>query len=214
MITNREINEALLKRRGYKQYQGNKDNLSPLMYFFLMDASMQIFDSDVSKQECRGPQKALMTRMKDGYHFFFKDFFSAFNQDQTDYIIDKLDDYETYIKHHLHIAEIAIQECDNSKPFEFQKEMSRTWLCHLLAADAQDFHGECWLTGQRKPLYNRYIDQVLKANKEYARSRFGEGPLINEKQFKRVQDSVKIIAHKTCEWLVEDYKKEIARNGK
>ena len=207
-MRNREINEALLLKRGYKQYEGNKDNLSPIMYFFLMDASKQVFDKSVSKQKVAGQQKALMGRMKDGYHFFFKDFFSAFNQEQTEFIIDKVDSFEEYIAPHLYIAEIAIQECDNSLPIEVQHELSQTWLCNILAADAQDFHGECWKTGRKQPLYDRYIDQVLKASKEYSRLRFGEGPILSEKQFKRVQTAVQIVAKKVCGWIYEDYQKE------
>lgn len=212
-MTNKEINEAILKRRGYKQYVGNKDNLSPLMFFFLSDASFQVFDKDVSKQECKGQQKRLMNQMKEGYHLFFKDFFSAFNQEQTDYLMDKVDAFEEYIKHHLDIAEIAMQECCNDAPIEIQKELSRTWLCNILAADAQDFHGECWRTGANQPLCNRYLDQVLKASKEYARLRFGEGRLLTQKQFDRVQMSVRVVARKICDWILGDYNKEIEKKN-
>lgn len=210
-MTNKEINEALLKKRGYKQYVGNKDNLSPLMYFFLADASFQVFDKNVSKQVCKGMEKVYMNRMREGYHLFFKNFFSAFSLEQTDYLMDKVDEFEAHIQHHLDIAEIAIQECYNSQPIEIQRELSRTWLCNLLAADAQDFHGECWKTGNVQPLYDPYLDRVLKASKEYSRLRFGEGPVLTDKQFSRVQLAVKVIARKTSEWIYEDYLKEIEK---
>lgn len=204
-MTNKEINEAHLRHLGYKQIKGNKDNLSPLMYFFLMDASKQIFDRDVAKQECTGKQKIYMARWKDGYHLFFKKFFSAFNTEQTDFLLDKVDAFEEYLQHHLAIAEIAMQECDNDKPISEQQELSRAWLCNLLAADAQDFHGECWRTARNQPLYDKYIDCVLKASKEYSRLRFGEGKLLTEKQFNRVQNSVRVIARKICDWVYDDY---------
>lgn len=211
MCTNEEINNAILKKRGYTQYVGNKDNLSCCMYFFLLDASFQVFDKDVSKQACKGKEKVYMGRMKEAYHLFFKNFFSAFSQEQTEFLLDKVDEFEAHIQHHLDIAEIAIQECYNSQPIEIQKELSRTWLCNLLAADAQDFHGECWKTGSVQPLYDPYIDRVLKASKEYSRLRFGEGPVLTEKQFSRVQLAVKVIARKTAEWIYQDYKKEIEK---
>lgn len=208
-MTNQDINNALLRKRRYLQYKGNKDNITALMYFFLMDASQQIFAKDVSKQNCSGMQARLMGRMRDGYHLFFKNFFSAFSAEQTDYILEKADAYESFIQHHVDIAEIAIQECYNSKPIEQQRELSRCWLCNFLAADAQDFHGECWRTGHGQPLFDPYIDRVLKASKEYTRLRFGEGPVLTDKQFKRVQLSVRIIAKKTCEWLYQDYLSQI-----
>jgi len=210
-MSNKEINEALLKRRGYTQYEGNKDNLSALMYFFMMDASKSFF-ADVEKQDCTGKQKQLRNKMAEGYHLFFKNFFSAFTVEQTDFLLDKVDDYEAQLAHHFHIAEIAIQECDNDKPIELQQEISRVWLCNILAADAQDFHNECWKTGKKKPLNDRYIDQVIKASKEYSKLRFGLGPLLTEKQYKRVQLAVKIIAKKTVQWIVDDYYKEIGHD--
>mgnify|MGYP007038180699 CR=1 FL=1 len=211
-MTNESINKALLKHRGYTQYKGNKDNLSPIMYFFLMDASKTFFP-DVKKQKCSGMQKKLMRQMEEGYHLFFKNFFSAFDVEQTDYLMDKVDAFEEYIQHHLDIAEIAVQECDNSRPIEEQRECSRVWLCNILAADAQDFHGECWRTGSNQPLYDRYIDQVLKSSKEYSRLRFGEGPVLTEKQFKRVQLSVKVLARKVCDFVYQDYQQEIAKKN-
>lgn len=207
-MTNAEINIALLDKRGYKQYEGNKDNLSPLMFFFLMDASYQVFAKSVKRQKCSGKQKSYINRMDEAFKLFYADFYSAFNEDQKDYILDKVDAFEELIEHDLFIAEIAIQECDNSRTLAEQKEQSQTWLCNLLAADAQDFHGECWKTGQRQPLYNRYIDQVIKASKEYSRLRFGEGPTLSEKQFKRVQDSVKALAKRTVRFIYDDYLKE------
>ena len=208
-MTNREINEAIYKRRGYKQVQGNMDNLTSIVYFFLLDASKQVFDKGVRKQPCKGLQKKYMNQMKEAYHAFFSNFFSAFNQEQTDYIIDKADEFEEFIQHHLDIAEIALQECDNSLPIETQRELSQTWLCNLLANDAQDFHGECWKTASGQPLYDPYIDRVLKASKEYSRLRFGEGRTLTQKQFDRVQAAVKVVANKMCTWLYEDYKREI-----
>ena len=204
-VTNQEINNALLRRRGYTQYRGNKDNLSPLMYFFLMDASQQIFAKDVTKQTCSGMQAKLMGRMCDGYHLFFKNFFAAFNDNRVGNMLIKSVEFHIRHQHHVDIAEIAMQECDNGRPIEEQREVSRMWLCNLLAASAQDFHGECWRTGRNHPLFDRYIDQVLKASKEYARLRFGEGPDLTEKQFNRVQLAVRIIAKKTCQWLYHDY---------
>ena len=212
-MTNAEINIALLDKRGYKQYEGNKDNLSPLMFFFLMDASFQVFSKSIKRQKCSGTQKVFRNRMAEAYRLFYADFYSAFTEDQKDYILDKVDAYEELIEHDLLIAEIAIQECDNSRPLGEQKEQSQTWLCNLLASDAQDFHGECWKTGQRQPLINRYIDQVIKASKEYSRLRFGDGPTLSEKQFKRVQDSVKVLANRTVRFIYDDYLKEIG-NGR
>ncbi len=115
-MTNQEINNALLRQRGYTQFKGNKDNVSALMYFFLMDASLHIFSRDVAKQPCSGMQSRLMGRMREGYHLFFKNFFTAFSPDQIDYLLAKADAYEEFIQHHVDIAEIAMQECDNGRP--------------------------------------------------------------------------------------------------
>lgn len=212
-MTNKEINDAILKTKGCVQYIGNKDNLSPIVYFFLMDASFQIFQSNIRNKECTGQQKRLMNQMIDGYNLFFKDFFHAFNQDQIDYLIDKLDSFEDYINPHLEIAEIAMQECDNEKSIQVQKDMSSVWLCNILAADAQDMFGECWKTSHVRPDKNKYIGQVVAASKQYSLIRFGQGQSINQKKFDRLQKSVKVIAHKVMDWILDDYNKELEKTS-
>ena len=107
----------------------------------------------------------------------------------------------------MNIAEIAIQEAGNDEPLEKQKEVSCCWMANLLANDARDFYGEIWKTGRHQPMHNRYIDQVCRASKEYGR-RHDKTLYLTDRQIKRIEDSVHVIANKICEWVVEDYNQE------
>lgn len=209
MITNKEINECVLKRMGFRQYKGNKDNLSAIMHFFLIDASYQVFLSVKWPED--GKYKNLLDVWRRGYALFFADFKTAFTPDQYNDILDKVDAFEEYIKHHLFIAEIAVQEAGNDEKIEIQVENSRCWLANLLANDAKDFYGEVWKTGLHQPLQNRYINQICHASKEYGR-RYDRTLYLTQKQIDRIQNSVQVIANKICEWVVNDYEKEI--NGR
>lgn len=87
------------------------------------------------------------------------------------------------------------------------------WMANLLANDARDFYGEIWNTRLRQPMTNRYIDQVCKASKDYGK-RWDKTLYLTDRQIKRIEDSVHVIANKICDWLVADYYKEIDKNAK
>ena len=206
MTTNRAINEGILKRLGFVQYKGNLDNLSAIMHFFLMDASYQTFLSVDWPAE--GKYKVFLDEWHKGYIHFFADFKAAYTKDQYSDILDKVDDFEEYLKHHLFIAEVAVQEAGNDEEMRIQIENSRCWLANLLANDAKDFYGEVWKTGLHQPMQNRYINKVCYASKEYGR-RYDRTLMLSQRQIDRIQDSVQVIANKICEWVVNDYKREI-----
>ncbi len=204
-MSNNEIVDGILNRMGYTQYAGNKDNLSACMHFFLLDASYQAFRS--VKWKAEGKEKKWLDKWAEGYRLFFADFRAAYTPDQYGAILDKVDDFEEYISHHLFIAEIAVQEAANDEEWELQKEHSRCWLANLLANDAKDFFGEVWKTARHQPLQNRYINQICQASKEYGR-RYDRTLYLTENKIKRIEDSVRVIANKICLWVVEDYEKE------
>ena len=210
-MSNEEINDAILKRMGFTQYHGNKDNLSAIMHFFLMDASYQTFLR--RKWEGKGVEKKILDTWREGYRLFFAEFRSAYTREQYNGILDKVDDFEEYLQHHLYIAEIACQETDNKEPIDIQNEVSCCWMANLLANDARDFYGEVWKTGKHQPLRNRYIDQVCQASKAYGR-RHDKTLYLTERQIKRLEDSVHVIANKICEWVVKDYNDEKARKAR
>ena len=208
-MTNREINRAILKRMGFTQYHGNQDNLSAIMHFFLMDASYQAFMS--VKWTAEGKYKSILKRWHEGYNLFFADFRAAYTQEEYAAILDKVDDFEEYLSHHLFIAEIAVQEAANDEEAAIQRETSRCWIANLLANDAKDFYGEVWKTGRHQPLQNRYINQVCAASKDYGR-RYDRTLYLKDSQIKRIEDSVHVIANKICFWVVRDYEKEIGHD--
>lgn len=194
---------------GFTQYKGNQDNLSAVMHFFLIDASYQVFLSVKWPEDWK--YKKILDRWREGYRLFIADFKAAYTKDEYNDILDKVDDFEEYIKHHLFIAEIAVQEAANDEEMRLQTETSRCWLANLLANDAKDFYGEVWKTGRHQPLQNRYINQVCFASKEYGR-RYDKTLYLKDSQIKRIEDSVHVIANKICAWVVDDYEKEI--NGR
>lgn len=207
-MSNNEIVDGILNRMDYVQYCGNKDNLSCIMHFFLVDASYQTFLK--FKWDASGKEKKLLDSWRRGYELFFADFKAAYTKDQYAAILDKVDDFEDYLSHHLNIAEIAVQEADNTIPLDVQLRSSACWLSNLLANDAKDFYGEIWKTRLHEPKKNRYIEQVCRASFEYGK-RWNKALYLTEKQIKRIEDSVHIIANKICDWVVKDYEKEIEK---
>ena len=225
-MTNREINEAINRFRGVKEVIGEMNALTAIAYFFLMDASYQVFNESVRTQPYRHDAKRIVNSMRDAYNAFFRKFFAAFNREQTDYLIDKADAMEESIAHNVEIARIAMMECCNEEPLDVQSKISNIWLCNRLAREAQDFHINSWkgsgfiLRGKTKSgvryngglftkgIIDPNIDAVAKRSAELSLTLFGDGDNPAEKHRKRIQQAVSALTRKIYEWINNEYKSE------
>ena len=225
-MTNKEINEAINRFRGVKDVIGDMSALTAIAYFFLMDASYQVFNKSVRTQQYRHDSKRLVNSMRDAYNAFFRKFFAAFNREQTEYLIDKADAMEESIAHNVEIARIAMMECCNGEPLDVQVKISNIWLCNRLAREAQDFHINSWrgagfiLRGKTesgvryngglftKGMIDINIDAVARRSAELSLTLFGDGDDPSEKHHKRIQQAVSALTRKIYEWINNEYKSE------
>lgn len=207
-MTNAECVDTYLKHRGMVQCKGTTNVLSSLMFYFLMDASYQVFINDVKKLPVKRKAKQCLTRIKNSFDFFLAKFRAAFSGEQLEYILDKVDAFEEWLAHDLWIAKIGMMEACNHLPIDQQEKIASLWLCHLLASDAQDMYGECYLNSSREPQKDYDIGVVASQTKELSRLIFPDEERITQKQFDRVQLAVKVLAKKICEYIYNDYKIE------
>lgn len=149
MITNREIVDTYLAYKHRKRTEGERiDNTLPLMPFFIMDACYQIYCKDIKDLPCKHLMKRAKTRWADAYHKFTTDFFQAFNQDQVDYIVDMMDEFNDYIHTQLVMLKSSVMNhfTDNT-PFEDKKILASLLACNVLSQAAQHMYGEMFRKG-------------------------------------------------------------------
>lgn len=184
MITNQEIVDTYLAYKHKKRTEGEKvDNTLPLMPFFIMDACYQIYCKDIKDLPVKQLMKKHKKKWAENYHKFTTDFFRAFNQDQVDYIIDMMDEFNDFIHNTIVMLKAeVVNYLKQNIPFEEKKVLGSLLACNVLAQAAQIMYGEMFRKGQIryhcKALHsvvtvmprekNNYIDSVKKANYDFA----------------------------------------------
>lgn len=151
MITNREIVDTYLAYKHRTRTKGERiDNTLPLMPFFIMDTCYQIYCKDIKDIPCKHLMKQAKKRWADAYHKFTMDFFLAFNQDQADYIVDMMDEFNEYIHNHVvMLKSTVVNYFTDETPFEDKKILGSLMACNVLAQSAQFLYGQMFRKGQR-----------------------------------------------------------------
>lgn len=145
-MTNKEIVDTYLKYRGKRRTAtGKQDNTLPLMPFFIMDIVYQIFCKDVKPMDCKHQMQQHRTRWADNYQKFNNEFFRAFNDEQRDYIIDLMDEFDAFIHNSVVMMKsTVVNSFTADAEFEDKKNLASLLTCNVLCQAAQHLYGDMY----------------------------------------------------------------------
>lgn len=171
MITNQEIVDTYLAYKGMKQSDPeHRDDVRFLMPFYLMDASYQMYCKDIKDVECKHELKLIKNRWKESYRKFNAEFFKAFNEEQTDFIVDQMDEFEEYINNRIVILKVTVMGVFEAEAtFEERNILSATLTSNALSQIAQHIYRDMYRDKWMRPKDNPLIEAVSKNSYEYAR---------------------------------------------
>lgn len=157
-----EIVDTYMRHCHMRRVQGTGGD--PILPFFMLDAMYQILKRDLWPVESRHEAKRERTLWLNSYNALNRDFFSAFNDDQRDYIIDLMDSFEEHINNDVLITQVAVmnQLGEYKLSFEDQKIVSSAMLCHILAQTAKITWNAIYKTKHCGLRANAYLDSILK----------------------------------------------------
>lgn len=166
MITQKQIVDTYLAyKRRRRTKGGREDNTLPLMPFFIMDSCYQVYCKDIKDLPCRHLMKQAKRKWADNYHKFTTDFFSAFNQDQTDYIIDIMDEFNEYIHNSVVMLKSAVVNyIPDVISFEQKKTLGSLLVCNVLAQAAQHMYGEMYRDAFMRKEEDQFIERIKSAS--------------------------------------------------
>lgn len=208
-MTNADINSTYLKYRKMHNERGNIDNLSPLMHYFLMDCAYQLYYQHVKNLPLRHQAAKARKRIKDGFNSFFTKAHFAFNTEQKDYLLDKVDAFQHDIHNSVERCKIAVLNCFVKGDFQNRLLMSNIWLINALASDAQGYMGCVYLTSKGHPQVDRDIDAVIAGSKELAKLVCDCEESVNQKDKDNLDKAVSALAKDICKWVYNDYQNNI-----
>ena len=135
-ITINQIVDIFLTSKGLVR-NGGDNNLSPILPLIIMDSAKSLFDKYISPVESKREMKRCRGEWLRLYHEFNMEYFSLYTQDQRDYIIDLMDDFEVWIAKHLSICHIQLMNQLTFEPIERQGVLAATLLISILTQSAR-----------------------------------------------------------------------------
>lgn len=206
MIDNAHIVNRYLAYRKKKRTKGEIDNTLPLMPFFLMDAVYQIYCKDIKKIECKQMLKKAKNRWSEHYNRFNREFFLAFNEDETDYIVEQMDEFGDYIHTTVVMLKSAVMDSFNTDaPFEEKKVLASVMACNVLAQSAQHLHKDMYRNERYKGEINPHIEGVKKASFDFA-SYYPVTHGVDLTSSDKVMDMIDVLCKKIVQFLTQKRK--------
>ena len=138
MATNiKEIVDIFLASKGMKREKGNDGDISPLLPLIIMDTALQLFNKYIRPVECKREMKMYKNKWIRLYHEYNMMYFRCFNEEQRDFIIDIMDEFDEHIEKQLFICHIQIMNKVNFEPIDRQKVLASTLLISILCQAAR-----------------------------------------------------------------------------
>ena len=170
MITNREIVDIHLAYKHMKLSGNTRADAQMMMPFYLMDVSYQVFCKDIKDYKCKHQAKRVREIWRESYRKFYADFYMPFDADQTDFIVDQMDEFEGYINNKVVMLKSTVMGVFPSEtPFEEKKILASILASNALAQMAQHIYGETYRNSRFQRLGNHLIAAVDKYSYEFAK---------------------------------------------
>lgn len=177
----------------------------PILPFFMLDAMYQILKKDLWNVPCRHEAKRERNLWLKSYNAFNRDFFSALDSDQQDYVIDLMDSFEAYIHNDVLVTQVSVmtQVGHYGLSFDDQKIISSAMMCHILAQTAKIVWTAIYKTKQCNMQATACLDSILKHSSRWMNLYFSSksDAHINPNEDKRICDSVDILCKKMIKFL-------------
>lgn len=210
-ISNRQLVDAYIRFRGFIRIEGDDQDLSCLLPLLLLDMQLQIFDTSISKIECRHGLKQARTRWSDCYNRFNQGSFLAFKNEYEDKIIELMDDLGDYISNNIMFLRVAVMDTVKDQvDTEGQTRLADAVICNTLARLALSWWGS---TFKRKSVFKRFsynpevnrdIEGICENSMLFIQGYINDGlhyhGYINLNKNEAVVNATKSLDRKIAEW--------------
>ena len=175
MATNiKEIVDIFLASKGMKREKGNDGDISPLLPLIIMDTALQLFNKYIRPVECKREMKMYKNKWIRLYHEYNMMYFRCFNEEQRDFIIDIMDEFDEHIEKQLFICHIQIMNKVNFEPIDRQKVLASTLLIGILCQAARIIY-EGFFQKAKIPMKCTILEQMDSAIIKWQNLYYGKG---------------------------------------
>ena len=200
-MTNGELVETYTKSIKRRRYTNDRENLLPVLPFFMLDAVYQIYMRDILPLDCKHETKRWRNIWSKAYNRVNMGFFRAFTVDQQDEVIDRMDSFGDYIYNHVMVAKFSIMNLIKDYPLEVQSTVSSCLVCSVIAQSAEIIWEEVYLDERGRKTHNHDIEQMVQAIQMFLNSWHRPDRRVDCDKDERVNRAVQVLQNKMVDWL-------------
>lgn len=204
-MTNYDINNAFLAYKQMRNTRGNIDNASPMMHYFLMDCAYQVYCSSIKDLPLKQRAAQERNKIKRAFHNYFSKVHLAFNSEQLDYLLDKVDAFQVAISDSVEKCKKAIMNCYEKGSIENRLLVAELWLINTLAMDARGYMRSVYYTRKNNPQRDIDIDAVITGSKNLAKICCDCEEIMDDERVAILRKEIADFARKICDWVYNDY---------
>lgn len=197
-MTTNDLVDTYIAHLGLRRIKGS--GADPILPFFMLDVMNTIFREDILPLSKRFEAKKVAREWARNYHEFNSDFFSAFNDEQQDRMIDAMDDFECFIGNEVMVTRVAVMNllAGHGIELEAQRVLSSVMICNILSQCAQIFWKEIY-NGRE----NNNIKGILLHSERWMKLYYQghSREYVNPNEDKGISDSVQALCNKIVKYL-------------
>ena len=199
----RDIVEAYCNRYDLQLILGKMgdNDPAPILPFIIMDSALSEFSREVRPLKFRREMKAVRKRWSEDYHAFNRRLFSCLNQEQTDFVVDLMDEYEDAVRNEVMFMRVALMDLVSGCDFKTQKIIASLMLCNVFSQVAQLAWGLVFQTTKRNPQRCPELDRLKNYSHKMANGVFLLPDNVNPNASPKLNAAVESYMNKTVKWL-------------
>ena len=206
MTTIKEIVDIFLVSKGMTSKGGSDNDISPILQLIIMDSALTIYKRYIRTVECRFKMRKLQNEWSRLYKTFNDEYFLLYDKEQTDFIIEFMDDFEKYIDKHLKIAFIQVENLVINEPLERQEVIAAAILVSVLTQSAQIVYDGLYAKAGIEHKH-QVLERMQQVIYEWQNLYYGKGkPDVNPNNDKNTVLAVDILC-KNMVYFLETYTK-------
>lgn len=201
-ITNRELISAYMRRVGRTYITNDANDLTPLLPFFILDLAYQLYLSHVLPLQCSHEARRWRSEWSKTYGKLNREFFSSFDDDQTDAVIDRMESLEAFVDEDINaVRKVVADYLAASVPSDKTETIAVCMVCNVLAQSAsliweKVYRGE---NGQGVP--NRDIERLVHATSAFLNSWHKPDRYVNCNDDEAVDSAIVKLQARIVAWL-------------
>lgn len=196
------ITESYVEHKGFRCSNNNDENV--LMPFFLADSAYLIYDEQIKPLAFRRELKMHAKKFIECYRSFIKDFFAAFDDEQQDYVVEKMDALYGTIAYDIEVFRMAIINHTAQFPLEVRQTLASLSACMHLVQCSWIVYRHVF-SGQNGPMYNKDLQGMMSSShslfQAYANQRANRTNVAELNKVKAISAASRVLCNRILKFI-------------